>query len=216
VAFDRNVLADVYARVEALVRRSRTLLIGIDGPGGSGKSTLARELAGLLDDATIIEFDDFYRSADERRLRSRGDADEIGGDFDWPRVLGQVLNPLAVNEAARYQRYDWDRDQLAEWHVVAPGGVVIVEGNYSTRDELRVYYDLTIWVDAPYDVRLRRGVERDGEVSRARWVNEWMPQEERYIVACRPAEHVDIVIDGGAASTGWTAEGAQPGMKANT
>jgi len=206
-----------YARVEALERRSRTLLIGIDGPGGSGKSTLARELAGLLDDATIIEFDDFYRSADERRLRSRGDADEIGGDFDWPRVLRSGTQPLAVNEAARYQRYDWDRDQLAEWHVVAPGGVVIVEGNYSTRDELRVYYDLTIWVDAPYDVRLRRGVERDGEVSRARWVNEWMPQEERLyrcVSAGRTRRHCHRRRRSNPRAR--PPEGAQPGMKANT
>jgi uridine kinase len=201
VAFDRNVLAEINTRIEALERRRRTLLIGIDGPGGSGKSTLARELAGLIDNATIVEFDDFYRSADERRLRARGGSEEIGGDFDWRRVLDQILNPLAENEEARYQRYDWDRDQLAEWHVVIPGGVVIVEGNYSTRSELRDYYDLTIWVDAPYEVRLRRGVERDGETSRARWVNEWMPEEERYVDAFRPAEQADVVVHGGV-STG--------------
>lgn len=196
MTYDLDVLSGLSARLQALDRRRSTLLIGIDGLGGSGKSTLARELAGLLPDATVVEFDDFYRSTHERQLRAAARDREIGGDFDWRRILGQVLRPLAADEAARYQRYDWDRDELAEWRRVSPGGVVLVEGNYSTRDELRDYYDLTVWVAAPYEMRLRRGVERDGEHARDRWVNEWMPEEERYVEAFRPADRVDVVVNG--------------------
>jgi uridine kinase len=200
VGFDSRVLEDVATRIVAL-ERGRTVLVGIDGRGGSGKSTLARGVAGLLPRVVIVEFDDFYRRADERRLRAAGGDDEVGGDFDWRRVRDQVLQPLADNEVARYQRYDWNSDELAEWHVIPPGGIVIVEGNYSTRPELHGYYDVTIWVDAPHDVRLRRGLERDGEHARARWVEDWMPEEDRYIAACQPADQVGVVIDGGS-STG--------------
>lgn len=200
MTYDLDVLAGLSDRVQSLHRRSSTLLIGIDGLGGSGKSTLARELAGLLPDATVVEFDDFYRPSRERQLRAAAGDREIGGDFDWRRILSQVLRPLAADEVARYQRYDWDRDELAEWRRVPPVGVVIVEGNFSTRDELRDYYDLTIWVSAPYDARLRRGIERDGEQARGRWVNEWMPEEERYVEAFRPADQVDVVVNGAASS----------------
>jgi uridine kinase len=199
MTFDPSVLDELKRRVDALDVGRRTLLIGIDGQGGSGKSTLARELAGLLRDPTVVEFDDFYRPARERRHGKRDD--EIGGDFDWRRLREQVLEPLTAGETARYQRYDWGDDQLAEWHAISPGGVVLVEGNSATRPELRSYYDLTIWVDAPEEVRLRRGVDRDGEHARARWVNEWMPEEDRSIAAWQPAAQADIVVDGASGST---------------
>jgi uridine kinase len=196
VGLDSKVLEDVATRIVAL-ERGRTVLVGIDGRGGSGKSTLARELAGLLPGVVVVEFDDFYRRAHGRRLRAARGDDEVGGDFDWPRVRDEVLQPLADNEVARYQRYDWDSDELAEWQVISPGGIVIIEGSYSTRPELHGYYDVTIWVDAPHDVRLRRGLERDGEHARARWVEDWMPEEDRYIAAFQPADQVDVVINGG-------------------
>jgi uridine kinase len=190
------VLALLEARVADLRAHSATPLVGIDGRGGSGKSTLARELAARLADAAVVEFDDFYRSAAERAARTaEGDA-EIGGDFDWRRLRDQVLEPLAAGTPGRYQRYDWDRDELAEWHDAPAVGVVLVEGNYVIRPELRRYYDLRIWVEAPYGVRLARGIARDGEEARARWVEEWMPEEDRYVDAMRPADHADVLVDG--------------------
>ncbi len=75
-------------------------------------------------------------------------------------------------------------------------GVVIVEGNYVIRPELRGYYDLRIWVEAPYDLRLQRGITRDGEQARTRWVEEWMPEEDRYVAASRPADYADVLVDG--------------------
>ena len=121
---------------------------------------------------------------------------EIGGNFDWRRVRDQVLAPLRDDHPARYQRYDWAIDQLAEWHLVQPGGLLIVEGNYSTRTELRDFYDFTIWVEAPHDVRLNRGLERGGQDTKQRWLEEWMPEEERYIAAENPRARVDLVLDG--------------------
>lgn len=193
--FDPNVLEEAASRISGLGRR-QTVLVGIDGRGGSGKSTFARELAALLPNATVVQFDDFYRPADEGKRRAASGNEEVGGSFDWRRVRDQVLQPLVDGEGVRYQRYDWDSDELAEWHLISPGGMVIVEGNYSTRDELRDYYDLTIWVDTPQEVRLRRGVERDGEDARARWLEEWIPEEDRYVTAYQPADRADIVISG--------------------
>jgi uridine kinase len=197
VRFDPNVLEEVATRVIGLDHR-QAVLVGIDGRGGSGKSTLARELAARLPDVTVVQFDDFYRTADDRKLRAASGHDEVGGSFDWRRVRDQVLQPLANDEVARYQRYDWDSDELAEWNVISPSGIVIVEGNYSTRHELHDYYDVTIWVDTPHDVRLRRGVERDGEQASARWLEEWIPEEDRYVAAYQPADRADIVVSGTA------------------
>jgi uridine kinase len=176
-------------------RRSRTLLVGIDGPGASGKSTFARALAAAATEIVVVEFDDFYLPSAARRARQDS---EIGGDFDWRRLRDQVLAPLARDEPARYQRYDWPGDRLAEWHSVPVGGIVLVEGNYSTRTELAGFYDTTIWIEAPRALRLERGVRRGGENTRERWLTEWMPEEDRYIAAERPADRADLRFDGSA------------------
>lgn len=184
-------------RLHAVPRRNRTLLVAIDGRGGSGKSTLARALARIVPHATVIEFDDFYRASEERaRLRTEGDP-EVGFSFDWRRLEAQVLDPLSRDEPAPYQRYDWPADRLADWHDVLVGGTVIVEGNYSTRSELRARYDVTVWVDAPHDLRIARGLVRGGEDTLDRWLEEWLPEEERYLAAEDPRTGVDLVVDGG-------------------
>jgi uridine kinase len=175
-------------------QNNQVLLVGIDGRGGSGKSTLARSLERLIQGSVVIEFDDFYRPS-ETRL-AFGDPD-IGGNFEWRRLRDQVLIPLSQHREGRYQRYDWNVDSMAEWHTVPAHGVVIIEGNYSTRDELRDFYDFRIWVNAPDEIRLARGIARGGEDTRERWLNEWMPEEERYLAAQEPWRLADLVIDGG-------------------
>ena len=99
---------------------------------------------------TVVEFDDFYLPLRERKARVARGNTEIGGDFDWRRLQEQVLAPLSLDNAAAYQRYDWPSDELAEWQSVPVGGIVIIEGNYSTRQELFNFYDFTLWIDAPH------------------------------------------------------------------
>jgi len=104
----------------------------------------------------------------------------------------EVLALLRAGHRARYQRYDWPSDALAEWHDV-PHGNVIIEGVYSTRVELRQFYHLTVWVECPRPVRLARGIERDGETARRRWEEEWMPAEDRYVKEESPHTKADIL-----------------------
>lgn len=116
--------------------------------------------------------------------------------WDWPRFAEQVLSPLVQGTKATYQRYDWDEDRLAEWHVIEPGGIVIAEGVSVSRTELGDPWDVKVWVECPYDLRLERGMERDGEAMRDTWVNVWMPEEERYFREQRPHERADYIVLG--------------------
>jgi len=160
----------------------RTRIVAIDGCGGSGKSEFAAELARVLPNATVVHTDGFARP------HVRG--------WEWNRMREQVLEPILADQPGRYQRYDWETDAPAEWHDVPVGGTLIVEGVSSMRRELGTYWDVAIWVEAPYDVRLRRGVARDGEALRARWTDVWMPEEAEYVAAERPDLRADVVADG--------------------
>lgn len=159
----------------------KTVLIAVDGFGGSGKTSLARWLADQLGGVTVCS-DDFARP------RVLG--------WEWRRFSEQVLSPVLADATARYQRYDWDDDRLAEWHEIEPGGFLIAEGVSISRKELGDPWDLKVWVECPYDLRLARGVERDGEAMRDTWVNFWIPEEERYVEQRRPHERADFIVLG--------------------
>lgn len=126
-----------------MVGKQSTLLIGIDGCGGSGKSTLANKLHEQCRNVTIVHMDDFYLPTSQI-IDAHPIQKSVGADFDWECVLTQVLQPISEEKEGRYQCYDWDTDRLAEWHTVPIGGIVIVEGVYSIRNELADKYDLTI------------------------------------------------------------------------
>jgi len=74
--------------------------------------------------------------------------------------------------------------------------MVVIEGVYTLRPELRPLYDVRIWVECPRRLRLARGLARDGEAARARWERDWMPAEDRYVAECCPAAGVDLVVSG--------------------
>lgn len=158
-----------------------TKIVGIDGCGGSGKSTLAANLAAQLPDAQIIHTDDFASWDNPLNW--------------WPRLLEQVLTPLMQNRAGRYQRYDWGAGELAEWHDVPAGGIVLIEGVSALRREFRGAYALGIFVNTPRALRLERGLARDGTDALAQW-QDWMAAEDAYIADHKPQEFARYVVNG--------------------
>lgn len=161
-----------------------TVWIGVDGRAGSGKTTFAARLAAVVPRVRVVHVDDFSGPREQT--------------WDWRRFDQQVAAPLRGGRSARYQRWDWDRDEGAEWWDVEPGAVVVVEGVSALRSEVTVPWSLRIWVDAAREVRLRRALERDGPALMPRWLNEWMPSEEAYIAREEPRGRCDIVLDGSA------------------
>lgn len=190
-----NNFEQLVCSMELIPKKQSTLLIGIDGCGGSGKSTLATKLKDHSPNITVVHMDDFYLPTSQI-IKLCPEKKPIGADFDWKRVLNQVLEPLSNNQEGHYQRYDWEKDDLVEWHTVPIGGIVIVEGVYSIREELADKYDFKIWVDCPREIRLLRGLERDGEEARDRWENNWMISEDIYVNEHKPFERADLVVNG--------------------
>jgi uridine kinase len=164
--------------IDAAVSRSSggLVLVGIGGRGGAGKTTLARTVA----EAQIVSTDEFWD----------------GEGFDIPRLRREVVDPLAAGRPARFSSYDWAARRLRGSRVVTPEGVVVVEGVCALHRTLRDAYAVRVWVEAPADVRLARGVARDGEDARSTWVDVWMPSEDRYIERDAPIACAHVVVDG--------------------
>lgn len=169
-------------------------IIGIDGLGGSGKSAFAGELAVFIPNAAIVHMDHFYKPKNWRAATDS--SSEVGAWFDWRRLEKQLLVPFTENREIRIQKYDWESGSLKEWQSVSNTANVIVEGVYSTRRELAKYYDLKIWIDCPADIRLSRGIERDGIEMKEQWRDVWMKQEDDYYNKHKPFLSSDVKING--------------------
>ncbi len=164
-----------------MARRGPLRLVAVDGPGGAGKSTYARELSEAAGGAPVIHTDDFA-AADN--------------PIDWwPRLLEQVIEPLAQGDAAHYQRYDWQSETLAEWHTIEPAPIVIIEGVSAGRSEWAAHLSYLIWIETPREEHLRRGVERDGIAALDDWES-WMAREDAHYERDPTSERADVVIDG--------------------
>lgn len=157
-------------------------LVGIDGCGGAGKSTFAARLSRALDDAPVVHTDDFA-------------SHDVPTEW-WPRMLAEVIEPLLRGEPASYRPYDWTARRFVDDCInVQPTDVVLVEGVGATRKAWRDQLAMRIWVDCPRDVRIRRGIERDGEELREFWLD-WMRAEDAYLEAEHPYAYADIAVDG--------------------
>lgn len=72
---------------------------------------------------------------------------------------------------------------------------MILEGVTSSRAAFRPFLTYSVWIETPSELRLRRGLQRDGDEARAQWES-WMAAEERYAATERPDEYADLVVRG--------------------
>lgn len=89
-------------------------------------------------------------------------------DGFWPRLHHGVLDKLRRGAPGSYPRYDWRAGQFGEQVPVPVPDVVMLEGVSSARAVIRPDLTLSVFVTAPRDLRLARGLERDGEALRER------------------------------------------------
>lgn len=156
-------------------------LVCVDGPAGAGKTTLAGRL-GVALDAPVIHLDDLYEGWS-------------GLDGVFERLDAQVLTPVAEGRAARYQRYDWHAGRFDDWVDVPLTGTLVVEGCGSAPRALGDRAVLVAYVDAPADLRLERGLARDGEAMREQWLR-WMGLEAVHLAREGTRRRADVVVDG--------------------
>ncbi len=97
---------------------------------------------------------------------------------------------------AGYQVWEWEADTGGSWVDIEPGRIVVVEGVSATRREVVAPWALTVWVQAPPDVRRARAMARDGAQHWPVWEHQWIPSEQAYAARERPWERVDLVVAG--------------------
>lgn len=205
--------ADVLNRVAEAVPRStadQPIRVAVDGVDGAGKSIFGDELAALLAFAgrPVIRasVDSFHRPRAARYRRGRTSPSGFWLDsFNYEQLRRDLLDPLSPGGSRRYRTasHDLATDQPVNtpWTTAAPGSVIVLDGLFLHREELRGYWDFSIFLDVPFVETARRMATRDAtnpdpdHPTMARYVQ----GQRLYFAACEPADRASMVID----NTNW-------------
>jgi uridine kinase len=155
-------------------------LVCVDGPAGAGKTTLGLLLSERTG-AQLIHGDDLMSGW-------RG-LDAVG------RQLLGLTEALAAGQPGRYEHYDWELGRYDRTVDVPPASWLVVEGVGSGATGLAAYTTVLVWVEADPELRLSRGLARDGAAMEQHW-RQFMVDEEALFAHDRTRERADVVVDG--------------------
>lgn len=106
-----------------------------------------------------------------------------------------MLSRLRAGSAASFRPFDWDAfDGSLAPHddVIEPAALVILEGVYAARPELRDLVDLRVLLTAADEERERRLRTRDGTPDA--WALAWREAEAWYFTHVAPEESFDVIV----------------------
>lgn len=157
-------------RAEALqhYRRGRRIL-AVDGRDAAGKTTFADALAAVFaeagDEVYRASIDDFHRPRAERYARGRTSPEGFYQDsYDDDAFRRLLVDPFRAGGEFRLAAFDLDADApvAAPAQSAGPDAILIVDGLFLHRPELRGIWNWSVWLHVPAAIAFARMAERDG------------------------------------------------------
>ncbi|PWC07281.1 uridine kinase [Mycetocola zhujimingii] len=165
-----ELLRDLREEITHNYPAGRTI-VAVDGIAGSGTAAFADGLADVFREADRAAFrasiDDFHRPREERYARGRDSAEGYYHDsFDYSLLRRVLIEPFRLAGGTGFQLagFDEKRDTGEElrWVTGPKDAVLIVDGVFLHRPELRGLWHYSIWLDVPFSEAYRRLAESLG------------------------------------------------------
>lgn len=183
----------LFAAIDNKLPNHQPLLVAVEGGSASGKTTLAALLAQVYD-ANVFHMDDFFLQAHQRTPERLA---KPGGNVDYERFRREVLEPLRAQQVVTHCRLDCSTMMLSTPVETKPKHVNIIEGVYSMHPTLTDFYDISVFLTIDLNTQSERLLLRNGPEMQHRFLNEWIPLENRYFDFYHVASLCDLCIDGG-------------------
>jgi uridine kinase len=204
----RAALLDGLVELASTRRSQGVLRVAVDGPDSAGKTTLADELADRLNGvAEVIRagIDGFHRPRTARYRRGSLSPEGAYHDtFDYPALRSALLDPLGPAGDRRYRTavFDYRTDQAVNQPIQhAPSGAVLIfDGVFLLRPQLRHCWDISVYLDVSPSEVLRRAAARDAKLMGGqasvieRYSQRYLPAQRLYRAEATPELLADILV----------------------
>ena len=163
-------------------------IISLEGRCASGKSTITSKLKHKY---TIIPIDDFFLPIN---LKTKERLNEIGGNINYElvkKMLVELKQALKRNlEVFSYSAFDCSKQEYYTKEIILKDKVIL-EGVYSASIYFRELIDKIAYLYVDKETQLKRINNRS---LKDRFINEWIPLEEKYFKHILIEEIADIII----------------------
>mgnify|MGYP005697164895 CR=1 FL=1 len=125
--------------------------------------------------------------------------------INFDAVVNDLLQPLEPDGNRKYccAVHDLKSDQpiTVNWERASEDSILVFDGVFLQREEVRNYWDCIVLVDADFFVTVPRAVRRNFEESsdladlEQRYRTKYVGAQERYLSSCFPKENAHLVLD---------------------
>ena len=204
-----DLLRELALRI-ATVSRPHPVRVAIDGVDAAGKTSLADELVAPLKELGLpvirVSIDRFHNSASVRKQRGADSPEGYYRDsFNYAGLIEAVLAPLGPGGTGRFRRaiFDYRTDAAvdAPCEEAPARAVLLFDGVFLLRPELRAYWDFSIFVHADFATTVGRAERRDresfGSASevRRKYQARYVPGQQLYLREVAPQQLAALVVD---------------------
>lgn len=190
--------------------RGGRVIVGVDGTDGAGKTMFADGLAAVVaEDGSAVfraTIDDFHRPRAERYARGRTDPEGYYRDsYDYATFQRVLIDPFrdgrhtGATTGFQLAAFDLHRDAPIEsqWVTAPRDAVLVVDGIFLHRPQLRRIWDWSIWLEVPLDVAYARMAVRDGSAPDpyAASNNRYREGQQLYLDEADPRTHASVLVD---------------------
>ena len=201
----QRLLAAVAESIVGLALR-RIVRVGVDGVDGAGKTTFADELAQALErrGRRVIRasVDGFHNPRAVRYRLGRSSPEGFFRDsYDYGRLRSSLLDPLSPGGTRRYRVAAFDHRSdtaiAAPVEVAVPDSILVFDGIFLHRPELRRYWDYSVFLEVGFDVSIPRCAQRgDGSADpHAPDNRRYVEGQKIYLGTCAPRRHATVTIN---------------------
>lgn len=180
--------------------------VAIDGVDGAGKTMFGDELGRTLEalGATVIRasVDGFHNPRSVRYRRGRYSPEGFYRDsYDYAMLKQVLLDPLSRGGSGEYVTAMFDHRNDTPIHPGTTqadvGDILIFDGIFAHRPELRGYWDLSVFLEVSFETSIKRLGARDGtprDLS-APLNRRYIEGQLLYLQECGPADLATLVVD---------------------
>lgn len=180
--------------------------VAVDGVDGAGKTTFADELAHILRQSArpIIRasVDAFHNPRAIRyRLAKTSPEGFFYDSYNYAALKQVLLDPLSPGGSGRFRTACFDHAADAPvsspQQQAGPGSILVFDGIFLHRPELRGYWDFSIFLKVAFEVSYARMAQRDqGSPDPYSPQNRcYLEGQKLYLRECQPERYATLVVN---------------------